>query len=68
MLPSCHRSVVSTVTHGPLNMANGIFSRLYRAFKTFDQAIDIILGRGFPPGNKKGFFSILYLKFSMQYN
>ncbi|CAL7937552.1 unnamed protein product [Xylocopa violacea] len=32
-------------------MANGIFNRLYRALKTFDQAIDIILGRGFPPGN-----------------
>ncbi|XP_076758701.1 mitochondrial ribosomal protein L32 [Xylocopa sonorina] len=32
-------------------MANGLFNRLYRAFKTFDQAIDIILGRSFPPGN-----------------
>ncbi|KOC59496.1 39S ribosomal protein L32, mitochondrial [Habropoda laboriosa] len=32
-------------------MANSVFSRLYRAFQTFDQAIDIILGRSLPPGN-----------------
>ncbi|XP_076241502.1 mitochondrial ribosomal protein L32 [Calliopsis andreniformis] len=31
-------------------MANGVFSRLCRAFRTFEQTIDIILGRGFPPG------------------
>ncbi|XP_054013798.1 39S ribosomal protein L32, mitochondrial [Hylaeus anthracinus] len=31
-------------------MASGLMSRLSRAFKTFEQAIDIILGRGFPPG------------------
>ncbi|XP_050484263.1 39S ribosomal protein L32, mitochondrial [Bombus huntii] len=34
-----------------LNMANGILSRLYGAFKAFNQAVDIILRRGFPSGN-----------------
>ncbi|OAD53903.1 39S ribosomal protein L32, mitochondrial [Eufriesea mexicana] len=32
-------------------MANGIFARLCRVFKTFDQAINVILGHKFPPGN-----------------
>ncbi|XP_017886298.1 39S ribosomal protein L32, mitochondrial [Ceratina calcarata] len=32
-------------------MANGILSRLYRAFKRFDQAVDILLGRSLPPGH-----------------
>ncbi|XP_076629959.1 mitochondrial ribosomal protein L32 [Colletes latitarsis] len=31
-------------------MANGLLSRLSRAFRSFEQAIDIIFGRGFPPG------------------
>lgn len=38
-----------------LNMANNIFNRLYQAFKTFDQVINIILGRNFPPSNEKNF-------------
>lgn len=36
-------------------MANNIFNRLYQAFKTFDQVINIILGRNFPPSNEKNF-------------
>ncbi|CAK9824235.1 39S ribosomal protein L32, mitochondrial [Anthophora retusa] len=32
-------------------MASSIFNRLYRAFKTFDRVIDIILGRNFPSGS-----------------
>lgn len=43
-------------------MAYNIFNRFYRAFKTFNQVIDIILGRSFPPGNKKN-ISIVYLAF-----
>ncbi|XP_003704148.1 mitochondrial ribosomal protein L32 [Megachile rotundata] len=31
-------------------MANSLWNRLSQAFRTFDQAIDIIFGRGFPPG------------------
>ncbi|CAK9795838.1 39S ribosomal protein L32, mitochondrial [Anthophora plagiata] len=32
-------------------MASSVFNRLYRAFKTFDQVIDTILGRNLPLGS-----------------
>nr|XP_031829442.1 39S ribosomal protein L32, mitochondrial [Nomia melanderi] len=32
-------------------MAGGLLKRLSHAFKVFDEAVDIILGRGFPPGS-----------------
>lgn len=50
-----------------LNMANGILSRLYGAFKAFNQVVDIILRRGFPSGNKKDIL-ILYLHLGIIYN
>ena len=31
-------------------MANSLFGKLSRAFQTFERTIDIIFGRGFPPG------------------
>lgn len=49
------------------NMANGILSRLYGAFKTFNQVVDTILRRGFPSGNKKDIL-ILYLHLGIIYN
>ncbi|XP_076651115.1 mitochondrial ribosomal protein L32 [Halictus rubicundus] len=32
-------------------MASGLLRRLSHAFQTFEQAVNIILGRGFPPGS-----------------
>ncbi|XP_034179778.1 mitochondrial ribosomal protein L32 [Osmia lignaria lignaria] len=36
-------------------MASSLWNRLSQAFKTFDQAIDIIFGRGLPPGTLYAF-------------
>lgn len=39
-------------------MANGLLCKLSRAFQAFEQAIDIIFGRGFPSGKGKNVFML----------
>lgn len=55
MLTQISFYIICYILWSILNMANNIFNRLYQAFKTFDQVINIILGRNFPPSNEKNF-------------